>query len=261
MRIALSGGTGFVGGHLTAQFRALGHDVAQLPRTAYNDASPSQLRGFDALIHAAWDLRNPEVNVANSQQLLNAAKAADVPRILFISSLSAFDGCRSRYGAMKLAVEKMVRTVDGRSVRLGFVCDDSNRGLSGSLKKLAALPVIPLPGGGQQNLFTIQAEDLAPAFVKIIARDDRDPVSLAHPEPVTLASLMRAFARQQGRSARFLPVPWRMLWAPLRIADAAGLKLKFRSDSLVSLMNQNPSPDFRALGECGIMLRGFHDRK
>jgi nucleoside-diphosphate-sugar epimerase len=114
-----------------------------------------------------------------------------------------------------------------------------------------------LPGGGNQNLFTIHAEDLAPAFLKILEHDDRDPVNLAHPEPVSLSSMMRTFARGQGTRAVFLPVPWRMLWAPLRAAEAAGLGLKFRSDSLVSLMNQNPTPDFRRLSEWGIVLRGF----
>jgi hypothetical protein len=48
-----------------------------------------------------------------------------------------------------------------------------------------------------------------------------------------------------------------MRWATLRAAEAAGVNIKFRSDSLVSLMNQNPAPDFRRLGEWGIVLRAF----
>jgi nucleoside-diphosphate-sugar epimerase len=251
MRIAITGATGFVGGHLTAQLRALGHEVTPIARST----APAEI--FDALIHAGWDLANPEANVTSSLRLLGAAKAVGIPRIVFISSLSAFEGCQSRYGAMKLAVEKAVAAIEGCSVRLGFVCDDSGRGLSGSLKKLARLPVVPLPGGGKQNLFTIQAEDLGPAFLRILEHCDQEPVNLAYPEPVSLAGMMRAFALQQGKSAVFLPVPWRMLWAPLRAAEAAGIDLKFRSDSLVSLMNQNPAPDFRRLGEWGIVLRGL----
>src|SRR5580698_2684427 len=103
MRIAISGASGFVGGHLTEQLRALGHEAMGLPR------SGALAEGCEVLIHAAWDLRNPEGNVTRSRQLIDAAKAAGGPRILFISSLSAFDGCRSRYGAMKLAVEEVVR--------------------------------------------------------------------------------------------------------------------------------------------------------
>ena len=253
MRIAITGSHGFVGSHLTTQLRALDHEVIQLDRTA----SPPEA---DALIHAGWDLAHPEANVASSIRLFHAAQAAGVTRIVLISSLSAFEGCRSRYGSAKLAVENAVEALGGCSVRLGFVCDDSNRGLSGSLKKLASLPVIPLPGGGKQNLFTLQAEDLAPAFLKILERCDSGPVNLAHPEPVSLRTMMRTFAIRNGKSPIFLPFPWRALWAPLRAAEAAGLNLQFRSDSLVSLMNQNPHPDFRRLSEWGIAPRAFDTR-
>jgi len=272
MRIAITGGTGFVGGQLSAQLRAMGNSVTQLSRTALpsengliwsleNGLPSAQLEGFDVLIHAAWDFVRPEMNVAGSIRLFQAAKAASVPRIVFISSLSAFEGCRSHYGATKLAVEKTVGALDGCTIRLGFVCDDTSRGLSGSLKKLAALPMVPLPAGGGQHLFTIQAVDLAPAFLKILERCDRAPVNLAHPEPVSLADMLRTFARQQGRSPVLLPVPWRLLWAPLRCAEAAGVSLKFRSDSLVSLMNQDTAPDFRRLDEWGIVLRAFDPPK
>jgi nucleoside-diphosphate-sugar epimerase len=270
MKIAITGGAGFVGGHLAAQLRALGHQVTILSRKAppnekdfipfalENRLPPADLQGFDALIHAAWDFScAPELNVENSIRLFDSVKAAGVPRLLFISSLSAFEGCRSQYGTTKLAVEKHVTALGGCSIRLGFVCDDSGRGLSGSLKKLAAMPVVPLPGGGKQNLFTIWAEDLGSAFLRILDQCAKETVSLAHPEPVSLASMMRVFAEQQGKRPLFLPFPWRLLWAPLRVMEAAGLKLKFRSDSLVSLMNQDPNPDFRFLTGLDINLRPF----
>jgi nucleoside-diphosphate-sugar epimerase len=260
MKIVITGGNGYVGGHLTAQLRAAGHDV-----TVFTRQSPAtDLHDFDALIHAAWDFANPESNVAGSFRLLEAAKAASISRIVFISSLSAFDGCRSQYGTTKLVVEKRVSELGGCVVRLGFVCDDSGRGLSGSLRKLAAFPLIPLPGGGVQNLYTIWARDLGPAFLRILEdcgpenlRDRSEPINLAHPEPVSLANMMKAFARQQGKRAVFISIPYFVLYGPLRIAEAAGLRLKFRSDSLVSLMNQNPHPSFRKLRDLCIELHPF----
>lgn len=255
MRIAITGSSGFVGGHLADQLRALGHDVVAPEFSLEGNAVPT-LNGFDALIHAAYDFAaEDDRNVSGSVRLFDGAKDAGVPRLIFISSLSAFEGCRSRYGLGKLAVEEHVAGMRGCSVRLGFVCDDTLRGMSGSLKKLAALPVIPLPGGGLQNLFTIQAADLGPAFLKILNECPSGVVNLAQPEPVSLARMMRAFA--QGNRGVFVPFPWRLLWAPLRIAEGIGIRLPFRSDSLVSLMNQNPSPDFGRLRELGITLRAF----
>jgi nucleoside-diphosphate-sugar epimerase len=251
MRIAITGGHGFVGGHLTAQWRALGHEVTPLAR----GAAPGE--PFDLLIHAGWNLHEPEANRAASRRIFEGARASGVRRILFMSSLSAFPGCRSRYGAAKLAVEEIGAELGVCSVRLGFVCDRSGRGLSGSLRRLAALPAIPVPDGGRQKLFTIQAEDVGPALLKIAHIGPAGPVNLAHPDAVTLASLLRAFARENGKRPLLVPVPWRMLHAPLRAAEAAGIRLAFRSDSLVSLMNQNPAPDFRTLGEWGIAPRPF----
>jgi nucleoside-diphosphate-sugar epimerase len=238
VKIAITGGAGFVGGHLTRQLRAAGHEVVVFTR----QSPAGDLTGFDALIHAAWDFAEPESNIPASTALFERARDAGVRRMIFISSLSAFEGCKSRYGAAKLAVEKTVATLGGCNVRLGFVLDDSGRGLSGSLKKLAALPLVPLPGGGRQILYSINAEELGPAFLRLLEQYPGSPVNLADPKPVTLAELMREFAREQSRKPLFLPIPWQALRAPLRIVEALGIKLSFRSDSLVSLMNQNPAP-------------------
>jgi nucleoside-diphosphate-sugar epimerase len=255
MTIGITGGAGFVGGHLTRQLRTLGHRVTVFtrPTAPRGVLSAEDLVGLDVLIHAAWDFNVVDNrNVADSIRLFEAARAAGMARVVFISTMSAFDGCRSRYGASKLAVERHAAAMGVCPVRLGFVCADSNGGLSGSLKKLAALPIVPLPGGGSQNLYTLDANDLAPAFLKIIEHYPAEPVNMAYPEPVRLDRLLRCFAQQQGRNPFLVPFPWRMLWLPLRAVEAAGIHLKFRSDNLVSLMNQNPAPDFRHLREWGF---------
>lgn len=269
MKIAITGGTGFVGGHFAAQLSTLGHEVVVLTRKMFSleSGAPAlslegfdvRLKGFDLLIHAAYDFTaRDDRNIAGSKRLVKEATAAGIGRIAFVSSLSAFEGCRSEYGASKLAVEQEVAAIGGCVIRLGLVYDNSGRGLSGSLKKLARLPVVPLPNRGSAALYTIQAEDLGQAFLKILDNHrGAEPVNLAHPEPVSLQRMMRFFASQQNSKPIFLPVPWRALWLPVRAAETAGINLGFRSDSLVSLMNQNPAPDFQPLGDWGIALQAF----
>jgi hypothetical protein len=43
----------------------------------------------------------------------------------------------------------------------------------------------------------------------------------------------------------------------LRCLELGGVRLSFRSDSLLSLVNQNPDPDFSATHGLGLALRTF----
>ena len=68
---------------------------------------------MSALVHCAYDfkpLRWDEiraVNVEGARKLFPAARAAGVEKIICISSISAYDGCRSLYGKAKLEIEKI----------------------------------------------------------------------------------------------------------------------------------------------------------
>jgi hypothetical protein len=47
----------------------------------------------------------------------------------------------------------------------------------------------------------------------------------------------------------------------LKTAEIAGLKLNFRSDGLISLMHQNPRPDFSANAAAGLVCRPLQVEK
>ena len=83
----------------------------------------------------------------------------------------------------------------------------------------------------------------------------------AHEQPLTFRQLLSEIARALGKKIKFVSLPWRLLWAGLKTAEACGLRLNFRSDSLVSLMYQNPSPDFSANAAAGLICRPFEVQK
>src|SRR5262249_23769446 len=83
------------------------------------------------------------------------------------------------------------------------------------------------------------------------------PLTAAHPRGWTFRALLVALAQAQGRTLTLVPVPWQAVWLALKIAETLRVRLNFRSDSLASLVNQNPHPDFSANAAHGLDCREF----
>jgi nucleoside-diphosphate-sugar epimerase len=275
---AITGSNGYVGSCIKGHFAASGWDILELVRQPRpgaravtfqlgGDISPASLPGVSALVHCAYDfkpLRWDEiraVNVAGTEKLFGAARAAGVQKIVCISSISAYDGCRSLYGNAKLEIEEIARRHGAQVIRPGLVYGPRPGGMFGKLKQqVQKSSVIPLIGDGSQIQFLVHEGDLG-AFIEKYAAGKTaalPPVlTAAHPEPWPFKKLLLEIARGQGRRVKFIPLPWRLVWLGLKSAEVCGLKLNFRSDSLVSLMYSNPRPDFSANAAAALACRPF----
>lgn len=276
MKIALTGASGYVGGCIARRLVADGHEVLSLSRRpcpppwhAYSlgeDPSTLPWGDVDALIHAAYDFspRTWEAirtrNIDPAIALAEAAKAAGVRHLWFISSMSAFTGCRSLYGKAKLAIESRMLKLGGQVIRPGLVWGEHPGGVMGALDSMVAkLPVVPyLVGSGGLQQYLIHEEDLAGAVSHLIASAPASPTvhSLAHPEPLTMKSILSLLAARRGVRRVFFPLHWSFAMLPLLLAEVLGLKVPFRSDSLTGLVHGNPSPSFSA-APCGFEMRPF----
>ena len=125
MRVFLTGGTGFIGGHVAERLRARGDDVVALVRSPDKAAKlrelgcelvqgdlsdtaaiKSGLEGTDACIHAAaiYKVGIPkkeheamhESNVAGTTHVLDAAIEAGVDRIVYVSTVNVFGNTKEQ---------------------------------------------------------------------------------------------------------------------------------------------------------------------
>ena len=276
---AITGANGYVGGCVKKFFAVRDWDVFELSRRPKpgarsfqfqlgDDLSPDLLSGVNAFVHCAYDftpLRWNElvdVNVEGSRKVLEAARAANVPKIVFVSSISAYDGCRSLYGKAKLEIEKIALANGALVVRPGLVHGGVAGGMFGRLaEKLRKSALVPLIGGGKQIQFLIHSDDLCAFIEKYAAGTIEIPpriLTAANEKPWPFKELIAAVVRaQQGKDPTFIPVPWRLVWLALKTAETCGLRPNFRSDSLVSLMYQNPKPDFSPNAAVGLICRPF----
>jgi nucleoside-diphosphate-sugar epimerase len=276
--VAITGAGGFVGSRLARRFEGDGWAVIRLSHSdpggtlhfqLGEPVDPELLKGIGALIHCAYDFgpRRREairrVNVDGSRLLLAAAKDAGVARIAVMSTISAFEGCRSEYGRAKLEIESAALEAGALVVRSGLVYGDGEPdagGMIGSLARSAQRGLVPLVDGGVHPQYLIHEEDLYRLLRRYCAGELESlgkPLVAASPRAWTLRDLLAELARRQGRSPRFLAIPWQPVWAGLRLAELAHLPVPYRSDSLISLIHQDRRPDFQALANAGIKAREF----
>lgn len=275
---AITGGNGYVGGCVKNFFISRGWEIFELTRRPRpgarafqfqlgDDVSPELLSGVTAFVHCAYDFTPVHwdeiaaVNVEGSRKILQATRAAGVPKIVYISSISAFDGCRSLYGRAKLEIEKIALADGALVVRPGLVYGGVAGGMFGKLtEKMKKSSVVPMVGTGSQIQFLVHNEDLCAFIEKFASGTVEMPpriVTAAHEQPWRFKQLVQEIAGALGRKPAFIPVPWRAVWLALKSAELCGLKLNFRSDSLVSLMYQNPAPDFSPNASLGLACRPF----
>ena len=279
---AITGSNGYVGGCLKNYFAARGWEILELTRQPKPgtravkfqlglEISPKELDGVSALVHCAYDFKSltwPEIcagNVEGSRKILEAARIAGVGKIIYISSISAFDDCRSLYGKAKLEIEKIALGWGTLVVRPGLVYGSGPGGMFGKLAaQIRNSSVIPLIGDGSQIQFLVHNEDLC-AFIERCADGEvkitPQILTAANEQPWPFKQLLLEIARALGKRPKFIPLPWWLVWAGLKSAELCGLKLNFRSDSLVSLMYQNPAPDFSANAKVGLVCRPFQVEK
>jgi nucleoside-diphosphate-sugar epimerase len=175
--IALTGATGFLGGHVLERLIAAGHRVRALTRRPQADRdgvtwisgdleNPGDLcAATDAVIHVAGVV-NADIatfdkgNRQGTVNMLAAAEASVVKRFIHVSSLSARSPELSNYGASKRAAEDAVvaSALDWSVVRPPAIYgpgDTDNL----ELFRFAKRGIMPLPPKGR--LSAIHADDLA----------------------------------------------------------------------------------------------------
>lgn len=280
-RVAVIGGTGFVGRSVCEQLVRAGVNAIVVPTRRLTHALPLRtlpavdvrqadvhddqalrrvLLGCDAVINLVAILHGSaaefeRVHLALPQRLAQACKALGIARVVHVSALGVAADAPSAYLRSKAAGEQVLRdaglnlTVLRPSVIFG--AQDRFLNLFASLQRV--FPLMPLAGATSQ-LQPVWVEDVAAAIVAALQRPDAvgQIIQCAGPEVFSLADLVRLAGRCAGVQRPVLPLPaplaylqaWAMEWKP-------GEPLMTR-DNLASLQVPNVAseslPGLAALG-------------
>jgi len=238
MRIAITGGTGFVGSHLARRLIELGHEVVIVSRNlddralvlkplqkltiiSSSVADPQALArafaGCDAIAHCAGINRElgPQtfdaVHVAGTRNVVRAAETAGVKKILLVSFLRARPNCGSPYHESKWAAEEIVRSsgLDFTVLKPGVIYGKGDHLLDHMTRGLGTFPIFLAVGWSDIRMRPLAVEDLVRVMVAslIEGRLSCANVSVTGPEELTMAEGIRRIARVLGRRARLVPAP------------------------------------------------------
>jgi NADH dehydrogenase len=270
--VFLTGGTGFVGGHIARRLRARGFGVralvreparareleelgAELVRGDVTDASKlsyDMMRGCAAVIHLVGIIREkpPEatfeaVHVRGTDNVVGAARGAGAGKLVFMSALDARPG-GSDYHRTKHEAEEIVR---GSSIphvifRPSIIVGAGADFLRLLKTALRLTPIMPIVGDGNYRLQPVYVGDVAEAFVQAVERDDiRDRhFELGGPHKLTFNRIIDIVCEEEDVRRRRVHVPVGLVKPLVHAASSLGVPIPITSDQLRMLLEENIVP-------------------
>ena len=270
MKIAITGGTGFVGRHLARRLIADGHQVVLISRGVDNrdsaireqvgvtfapvgtndvEALTKAFEGCSAVAHLGGINREigeqtyQNVHVQGTANVVEAAKVAKVDKILFLSFLRARPNCGSPYHESKYAAEELVRTfgLDYTIFKAGVIYGSGDHMLDHITHALHTFPIFLLVGFKKQPVRPMAVEDLVDVMMAsiLVGALSRKTVPITGPEEMTLGEAVGRIARVANKKRLTFPVPvwvhYAMAWFFERTMTtplAAKAQVRILSESL-----------------------------
>ncbi len=300
MKVFVTGATGFVTGTVTMHLLARGDQVRALVRDAsrgrtlaragvtavagdLSDAGALRrgMEGVDAVVHGAAmyevgiaPLRRPamyEANVLGTERVLEAALAAGVRRVAYVSTCAVFGNTRgaivdetytrsgpytSYYEETKVRAHEIALRLAERGLGVsiaqpgGVYGPGDTSGLGGLMRNFVRgrLPLIPFADAG---LNFVHVDDVARGIVLVLDRGQPGRSYVLGGEIARVADAFAALARITGRSLPRLRLPYALL--QLGALVRPGLREVVTSSKGVTFW----ASDARARSELGYLSRAL----
>ncbi len=232
MKIFISGGTGFVGGHLVRELLQRGHELRLLTHRRRQVAEGIQqiegdvarpetfeeaVRGCDAAINLVGIIREfqfrdvtfKKLHVQATANMLAAARKGGVRRYLQMSALGTRPNAVSDYHKSKWQAEELVRGSDleWTIFRPSLIFGPKDSFINMLAAQLRLAPAMPVIGSGRYRLQPIHADDVARCFALALEKPETagQAYELCGSDCMSYEELLDTIAASLGRSSPFKP--------------------------------------------------------
>jgi nucleoside-diphosphate-sugar epimerase len=230
MRIAITGGTGFVGRHLARRLSAEGHETVLISRgkderdlSILHEAGVRRafigldrweslaeaFSGCEAVAHCAGINREigaqtyQRVHVEGTRNVVRAAQAAGVKKIALLSFLRARPGCGSPYHESKWAAEEIIRAsgLDYTILKAGVIYGKGDHMLDHLSHAFHTFPIFALVGMKDKPVRPTAVEDMVRILRASLVegRMERKTVYVLGPEEMPLREAVMRVASVVGK--------------------------------------------------------------
>ncbi|MFK0240007.1 NAD(P)H-binding protein [Microbacterium sp. NPDC090281] len=217
MKVAITGGTGFVGRNLAQRLddavvisRRSGVEITDV------DALTAAFEGCDAVAHCAGinreigDQTFRRVHVDGTKAVVEAARRAGVQHIVLVSFLRARPDCGSGYHESKWEAEEIVRGsgIAHTILKSGMIYGPGGHMVDHVTKAVRTLPLFWTVGYRERTARPVPVRDAVDVLIAALEGRIPDPtIAVMGADEVTLGEAIRRIARVAGRRPAFIPVP------------------------------------------------------
>ncbi|HEX5984087.1 MAG TPA: NAD-dependent epimerase/dehydratase family protein [Solirubrobacterales bacterium] len=314
MKVFLTGGTGFIGGETARQLRERGDEVVCLVRSPEKGAKLRELgcelvagdlgneaalregmQGCDAAIHAAamYEVGIParqrpamrEANVAGTARVMEAALAARIPRIVYVSTVGVFGNTHGKivdesyenpetdftsyYEETKLEAHKVVRRMISERDLPAVIVQPGGVYGPGDTSQVAdlleqffagRLPLLPFP---ELGICMTHVEDIAGGILLALDKGTLGESYVISGPATTMREAIETVARVSGRKAPKRNLPTGLMKMMIPLGPVVG-KVMGQPPNLRELISSGDGVTFwasydKAQRELGYSPRGMEE--